>query len=33
MATKTFKFLVSEVFKEFSKRSKEDKTEEDYFKG
>lgn len=32
MATKTFKFLVSEVFKEFPKRSKEDKTE-DYFKG
>lgn len=33
LATSTFKFLDSDSFKEPSKRSKENKTEKDYFKG
>lgn len=33
LATNTFKFLVSDIFKEPSKRSKENKTEKDNFKG
>lgn len=32
LATNTFKFLVSKVFKELSKRSNKDKSENDYFK-
>lgn len=32
LVTNIFKFLVSKVFKELSKRSKKDKTENDYFK-